>query len=123
MHAGLVKVYLLARHLFRRLSTGEVIARDRKSDMNWAQFAFPCWWHYDILRGLDYLRSAGVQPDDRVDEAIEIVISKMSPDGRWQLDVQYPGKMLVDLGEKVGSPSRWITLRAYRVLSWFSRET
>lgn len=112
--------YLLDRHLFRRLSTGEVIARDRKSGMDWTQFAFPCWWHYDVLRGLDYLRSAGVQPDERVEEAVNLVILKMTPNGRWLLDVEYPGKMLVDLGEQVGSPSRWITLRAYRVLSWYS---
>ena len=52
--------YLLERHLFRRRSTGEVIERDRKGGTAWTRFAFPTWWHYDLLRGLEYLRSAGV---------------------------------------------------------------
>ena len=49
--------YLLERHLFRRLSTGDVIDRDRKSGAAFTRFAFPTWWHYDVLRGLDYLQS------------------------------------------------------------------
>src|SRR5262249_39754741 len=71
--------YLLERRLFRRRSTGEVIERDRKSDAVWTRFAFPTWWHYDVLRGLDYLRKAGVAPDERVAEAVELVALK--PDG------------------------------------------
>ena len=43
--------YLLERRLFRRRSTGEVIERDRKGDAVWTRFAFPTWWHYDVLRG------------------------------------------------------------------------
>ncbi len=61
--------HLLERRLFRRLSTGEVIERDRKSGVSWTCFAFPSWWHYDVLRGLEYLRSAGVTPDERVADA------------------------------------------------------
>jgi hypothetical protein len=52
--------YLLERCLFRRLSTGEVIERDRKGGSAWTRFAFPTWWHYDVLRGLEYMRSARV---------------------------------------------------------------
>lgn len=111
--------YLLERRLCRRLSTGEVIGRDRKSDAVWTRFAFPTWWHYDVLRGLDYLRSAGVAPDERVDEAIELVASKRDGDGRWPLEARYPGVMPVELGEEVGQASRWITLRALRVLDWY----
>src|SRR5215468_1738692 len=68
--------YLLDRRLFRRRSTGEVIERDRKGDTSWTRFAFPTWWHYDVLRGLEYLRRAGAPPDERVAEAIELVESK-----------------------------------------------
>src|SRR5881296_904634 len=68
--------YLLERRLFWRRSTGEVIERDRKGDAMWTRFAFPTWWHYDVLRGLEYLRSTGVAPDERVAEAIELVASK-----------------------------------------------
>ena len=112
--------YLLERHLFRRRSTGEVITHDRKGDANWTRFAFPTWWHYDVLRGLEYLRSAGVKPDERVAEAINLVLSKRGSDGRWLLDVHYPGVMPVDMDEGGGRPNRWITLRALRVLDWYA---
>ncbi len=112
--------YLLERRLFRRRSTGEVIQRDRKGDFAWTRFAFPTWWHYDVLRGLEYLRRASVVPDDRVSEAIDLVASKRDGDGRWLLEVQYPGEMLVEMNEGEGQPSRWITLRALRVLKWYT---
>jgi hypothetical protein len=112
--------YLLARRLFRRRSTGEVIAGDRKGDAAWTRFAFPTWWHYDVLRGLEYLRRAGVVPDERVAEAIDLVASKRDGDGRWPLEVQYPGKMPVETDAGEGRPSRWNTLRALRVLAWYA---
>jgi len=113
--------FLLERRLFRRRSTGEVIARDRKGGATWTRFAFPTWWHYDVLRGLEYLRSAGVTPDARVAEAIELVSAKRDGDGRWPLEARYPGTMPVDIDEGEGRPSRWNTLRALRVLWWFER--
>jgi hypothetical protein len=112
--------YLLERRLFRRMSTGEVIERDRKSDATWTRFAFPTWWHYDVLRGLEYLRSAGVTPDERVAEAIELVVSKRDGDGRWPLETRYPGVMPVEIDEGEDRPSRWNTLHALRVLDWYS---
>src|SRR3712207_5220604 len=75
--------YLLERRLFRRRSTGEVIERDRKGGAAWTRLAFPTWWHYDVLRGLEYLRRAGVVPDARVAEAIDVVASKRDDDGCW----------------------------------------
>jgi hypothetical protein len=112
--------YLLERRLFRRRSTGEAIERDRKGGATWTRFAFPTWWHYDVLRGLDYLRRAGVVPDERVAEAIDLVASKRGGDGLWLLDAQYPGEMPVEMDEGEGRPSRWNTLRALRVLNWSS---
>ena len=87
----------------------------------WTRFAFPTWWHYDVLRGLDYLRSAGVPPDERAAEAIELVASKRDGDGRWLLETRYPGVMPVETDEDEGRPSRWNTLRALRVLRWYDR--
>jgi hypothetical protein len=113
--------YLLERRLFRRRSTGEIIERDRKGNSVWSSFAFPTWWHYDLLRGLEYLRRAGVTPDERVSEAIDLVISKRGEDGRWLLETQYPGEMPVAVEAGVGQPSRWITLRALRVLKWYAQ--
>ncbi len=113
--------YLLERRLFRRRSTGEVIERDRKGGSAWTRFAFPTWWHYDVLRGLEHLRRAGVVPDERVADAIDLVTSKRDHDGRWPLETQHPGKMPIETDEREGRPSRWNTLRALRVLDWYSR--
>ena len=134
--------YLLERRLLRRRSTGEVI------DPAWTRFSFPTYYHYDVLRGLDYLRSAGVAPDGRVAEAVALVEGKRGADGRWLLEnrhaseeyaaapqpgdrvlgerggfylVQRPGRVHVDLDEGVGQPRRWNTLRALRVLRWYER--
>ena len=114
--------YLLERRLFRRRSTGEVIERDRKGGWAWTRFGFPTWWHYDVLRGLEYLRDAGVPYDERMAEAIELVASKRDGDGRWPLDTRYPGVMPVEIDRDEGHPSRWNTLRALRVLNWFQRD-
>lgn len=107
--------YLLERRMLRRLSTGEVI--DRK----WTLFSFPTRWHYDVLRGLDYLRSAGVVPDERLAEAIDLVKKRRGEDGRWPLQNTYPGQTHFDMDEGEGKPSRWNTLRAMRVLGWYER--
>jgi hypothetical protein len=105
--------YVLERGLFRRRSTGEV------ADPGYLEFAFPYYWHYDVLRALDYFRGAGATPDHRMAEAVEVVRSKRQPDGRWLLDRVHPGRVFFDL-EEVGTPSRWNTLRALRVLRWWN---
>ena len=105
--------YLLARRLLRRLSTGDVI------DPAWSQLSFPPLWHYDVLRALDYLRAAGVRADERVNEAMQIVLTRRQPDGRWLLDIRHKGTLYDELAGAVGAPNRWITLRALRVLDWF----
>jgi hypothetical protein len=101
--------------MFRRLSTGAVV------DPKWLQFSFPPRYFYDVLRGLDHLRSAGVVPDERVAEAIELVTSKRSEDGRWPLENPHPGTVYFDMDDGEGKPSRWNTLRAMRVLDWYER--
>lgn len=107
--------YLLERGLFRRKSTGEV------ADPAFLDLAFPYYWHYDVLRGLDYFRRAGAEPDPRMAEAVELVRSKQQPDGRWLLERIHPGRVHFDLEDGVGTPSRWNTLRALRVLDWWDR--
>ncbi|HJU02452.1 MAG TPA: hypothetical protein VJ966_14760 [Actinomycetes bacterium] len=108
--------YLLERGLFRRRSTGEVVAPA------YLEFAFPYYWHYDVLRALDYFRQSGAGPDPRMAEAVEVVRSRRQPDGRWLLDRVHPGRVHFDLEGGVGTPSRWNTLRALRVLDWWDRE-
>ena len=103
--------YLLRRGLFRRLSTGEV------ANAEFLELAFPPRYHYDILRALDYFRAAGIQPDQRMSEAVDIIASKQQS-GRWLLDRAYDEALALPFGESVGGPSRWNTLRALRVLAF-----
>lgn len=104
--------YLLERRMLRRLSTGEVI------DPWFTQFAFPYWWRYDVLRGLDYLRRAGVRPQERTEEAMRIVVRNRSSDGRWPRQRFDRGATHFDIDAPEGEPSRWNTFRALRVLDW-----
>jgi hypothetical protein len=113
--------YLLERKLFRSLSTGKVIDRDRKSDCDWREFSFPTRWHYDILWGLDYLRKAGARPDERAAEAIDLVAGKQHQDGRWALESPHAGRVHFDMEGRKGTASRWNTLRASRVLRWYQQ--
>ena len=108
--------YLLERSLFRRLSTGE------PADEQFLSFVHPCRWHYDVLRALDYFRSAaapGVAPDPRLGEAADHVRSRRLEDGTWLLDRSLPGRVWFDVDDGAGRPSRWVTLRAMRVLRWW----
>ncbi len=105
--------YLLERGMFRSLRTGEVINK------RWLRFSFPTFWHYDVLRGLDYLRNAGIKPDSRIGEAIEIVIKRRHQNGRWPLNLLHPEYIPLKMETEVGRASRWNTLRALRVLRWY----
>ena len=112
--------YLLERRMLRRLSSGELI------DAAFSLFSFPTGYHYDALRGLEYLRAAAVTPDSRVAEAIDLVRSKRDAEGRWPLENPHEVEVVnarlrdleFDMGEREGRPSRWNTLRALRVLRW-----
>ena len=107
--------YLLERKLLRRKSTGEIVNPD------WLQFSFPAYWHYDVLRALEYFRSAGGKPDARIEEAIALLRAKQQPNGTWSLENTHPGKVHFMLEEGDGRPSRWNTLRAMRVLDWYEK--
>ncbi len=109
------EAYLLERRLFRRKSTGEVI------DPGWLRFSFPTWYHYDVLRGLEHLRSAEAKPDERVAEAIAVVEDNRDRDGRWPLQHVHEGEAHFQMEDGEGRPSRWNTLRALRVLDWVAQ--
>ena len=105
--------YLLERGLFRRRSTGEV------ASATFLEFGFPPRYEYDVLRALDYFRASGVR-DPRMADAVRVVESRRQSDGRWRLDRSHTEAITVAIGESVGEPSRWNTLRALRVLRWWS---
>ena len=109
--------YLLTRSLFRRLGSGE------PADPRFLSFLHPNRWRYDILRALDYFRSAslltGADPDPRLGEAIDHVRAKRQHDGTWHLDWNLPGRVWFEVDDGEGNPSRWVTLRALRILKWW----
>ncbi len=109
--------YLLERGMFRSLRTGEVI------DTRWLRFSFPTFWHYDVLRGLDHLRNAGIKPDNRVREAIEVVMERRHQNGRWPLNLLHREHIPLEMETEVGSASRWNSLRALRVLRWYNNSS
>jgi hypothetical protein len=105
--------YLLGRGLFRSLRSGEII------DKRWLQFSFPTYWHYDVLRGLDYLRNAGIKLDARVREAVEVVIARRHQNGRWPMNLLHAERIPIEMETGIGQASRWNSLRAMRILRWY----
>ena len=105
--------YLLERRMIRSLRSGEII------DKRWLRFTYPTNRHYDVLRGLDYLRNAGVKPDSRVRESIQIVKQRGHQNGRWPMNLIHPERIPVEMETEVARASRWNTLRALRVLRWY----
>lgn len=104
--------FFLAHRLYRSHRTGDVV------DPAFTRFSFPPRWHHDVLRTLDYFRASSAPYDDRINDAIELLMRRRASDGRWILQNRHPGKVFFEL-ERAGSPSRWNTLRALRVLKWY----
>jgi hypothetical protein len=104
--------FLLAHKLFRSHRTGKVI----KPVLT--RFAFPPRWHYDVLRALDYFRAVDAPRDPRLADAIYLVELSRGEGGCWTLQHSHRGKTFFEM-ERLGSPSRWNTLRALRVLKWW----
>lgn len=86
-----------------------------KISSDWFKFGFPLGYTSDILEALDVLVSLGYGTDPRLMPAVDFVLSKQDAMGRWKLEHTLNGKMWVDI-EKKGQPSKWVTLRALRVL-------
>jgi hypothetical protein len=104
---------LLERSLLRRRSTGELI------DARFTMSSYPTRWYYDSLRALDYFRLARPEGDQRCAEAVELLRAKRLPMGLWRLELTHEGPTLFEFeAEHEGFPSRWISLRALRVLRW-----
>jgi hypothetical protein len=98
------RLYMADHHRFR------VINRQ------WLRFGFPWFYGYDTLRGLSVLTKLGYINDDRMVDAVKLLIQKKQPDGRWLLEASPTGRMQTNI-EPVGKPSKWITLNALRVLT------
>jgi hypothetical protein len=103
--------YLLERKLYRRRSDGSV------PDPRMTMLSYPVRWFHDILRGLEHFRRQG-RRDPRLAEAVELVRGKADADGRWTLENIHEGSVILEF-EREGDQSRWVTLRALRVLRWW----
>jgi hypothetical protein len=106
------EAYLMERELFLRRSTGRV------PDPRFTMLSFPTRWYYDVLRGLDYFRSAGAPMDAPFERAVTLLAEKRDADGRWALENVHQGPAPFEMEGPEGFPSRWNTLRALRVLRW-----
>lgn len=102
--------FILIHHIFKQ-------SHDLKKDSKpgWKRLGFPLMYQTDILEILTILVDLGVK-DERMDEAMRVLEAKRLLDGRWKLENTYNGKVIVDI-EKKGEPSKWITLKALRVLN------
>jgi hypothetical protein len=103
--------FVLRHELFRSERTGEVIRPDFLVPHH------PPRWHFDILRGLDCLAGAGVPPDPRMGAALEVLLARRRPDGRWTARA-WPGQTHVPADPS--DRSRWTTLIALRVIERYA---
>jgi len=104
--------FILLHRLYRSDRSGDII--DKKMLM----LSYPSRWKYDILRALDYFQFARIGYDQRLNDALDVLKKKRRKDQKWPVQAKHPGQTHFDM-EKTGSPSRWNTLRALRVLKHY----
>lgn len=84
------------------------------SKPSWLQFGFPLMWNTDALEILGILTKLGYR-DKRMQDAVDLVISKQDDRSRWKLESTFNGRFQVNIERKCRA-SKWITLNALRVL-------
>lgn len=102
---------ILTNYVFKYLRIPD---GSRKDKAGWKRFGFPVFYQSDILEVLDSLTRLGVK-DERMDTAIRLVEEARGKDGKWVMKNTFNGKMWADIEEK-NRPSKWITLKAMRIL-------
>ncbi len=86
-----------------------------KPSLSWFRFGYPIGYVTDVLQNLEVLAALGQMQDGRLAQALNLVLSKQDAQGRWQMEYSYNSKTWADI-EKKRQPSKWVTLRALRVL-------
>jgi hypothetical protein len=86
-----------------------------RPSQSWFRFGYPIGYVTDVLQNLEVLTALGCGADPRLERALDLLLSQQDTDGRWAMRYTYNGKMWADVEEK-GRPSKWVTLRALRVL-------
>ncbi|MHC1720968.1 MAG: prenyltransferase/squalene oxidase repeat-containing protein [Clostridiaceae bacterium] len=101
--------YFLKHHIYKKSHNLDEISRP-----GWLKLGFPLMYQTDVLELLGIFADLKIG-DDRLRDALDIVKAKEMKDGKWKLESSFNGKMLANI-EKKGEPSKWITLKALRVL-------
>jgi hypothetical protein len=104
--------YFLIHHIHKKSHD-----LSRVSKPGWLRFGFPLMYQTDVLELLDVLTSLGYR-DERMHEAIDLVVSKQNELGQWSLASTFNGRFQTSIEQK-GKPSKWITLNALKVLKRF----
>ena len=86
-----------------------------KPNSSWFKLGFPSGYVTDVLQVLEALCEAGAAGDPRLGPAIDWLLAQQDDDGRWANRYAYEGKMVRGI-DVPGQPSKWVTLRACRVL-------
>ena len=108
--------FLLAHRLYKSHRTGRVF------DQAMTRMTFPHRWRYEVIRALDYFRACGAARDERMSDAIELLLNKQKKTGLWPVNSGMSGRKYFDL-EAAGQPSRWNTLRVLRIMDWWNAGT
>ncbi len=82
---------------------------------SWFKLGFPSGYVADVLQVMEAVCEAGAGADPRLGPAVSWLLAQQDGDGRWKNRYAYQGKMHIDI-DRPGVPSRWVTLRACRVL-------
>lgn len=101
--------YILNHHIYKQSHNLDAVAKQE-----WMHFGFPLMWKIDALEVLDILTKLGFR-DDRMKDAIDLLVAKQNDNGRWILEKTFNGRMQTNIEQK-GKESKWITLFALRVL-------
>lgn len=104
--------FLLQHRMYKSDKTGEII------NPNFIKLSYPPRYKYDILRAFEAFREAGISYDERMEDAFEVLRKKQRKDGTWPVQNKHAGQVHFDM-EKIGSSSRWNTLRVLRVYKHF----
>ena len=106
--------YMLKHHIFKRSHDLSKVSRP-----GWLHFGFPLMYQDDALEVLGILTKLGYR-DERMQEAVDLVISKQNSLGRWKLESTFNGRFQTNI-ERKGEDSKWVTLNALKALKRYHR--
>jgi hypothetical protein len=101
--------YLLIHHIYKKSHDLTKVSKP-----SWLRLGYPHMYQDDILEILNILLELKIK-DKRMQDAVNIVVSKQNQEGRWILESTFNGRFITNIETK-NKPSKWITLNAIRML-------